>query len=156
MKKLRIDTVIRMCRRLERLFGDRIQSHLNALGYRDVPAAAVSLLPLLEGKGVRPVTLAAKLKISKQAVQQSLKPLEQSKYVETVPDPTDGRGKLVKLTESGDALLKTMHKVKQAVQDELRGQLGKKTFKKLEETLHEIEGILDPGAHAEGEEDASE
>ena len=64
MKKLRIDTVIRMCRRLERLFGDRIQSHLSTLGYDDVPAAAVSLLPLLEGKGVRPVTLANKLKIS--------------------------------------------------------------------------------------------
>ena len=136
-----------MCRRLERLFGDRIQSHLHALGYEDVPAAAVSMLPLLEGKGVRPVTLASKLKISKQAVQQSLKPLEQSKYVETVPDPNDGRGKLVKLTESGDTLLKTMHKVKQSVQDELRGQIGKKTFRKMEESLNEIEAILDPGIH---------
>ncbi len=147
LKKLRIDTVIRMCRRLERLFGDRIQSHLHALGYEDVPAAAVSLLPLLEGKGVRPVTLASKLKISKQAVQQSLKPLEQSKYVETVPDPSDGRGKLVKLTESGETLLLTMHKVKQSVQDELRGQIGKKTFRKMEESLNEIEAILDPGIH---------
>lgn len=146
MKKLRIDTVIRMCRRLERLFGDRIQSHLSALGYDDVPAAAVSLLPLLEGDGVRPVSLAAKLKISKQAVQQSLKPLEISKYVETVPDPTDGRGKLVKLTNSGEKLLKTMHKVKQSVQDELRDQLGKKTFRKMEESLMEIELVLDPGA----------
>ena len=64
-----------------------------------------------------------------------------------MPDPTDGRGKLVKLTESGDTLLKTMHKVKQSVQDELRSQIGKKTFKKMEESLNEIEAILDPGIH---------
>lgn len=146
MKKLRIDTVIRMCRRLERLFGDRIQAHLTVLGYQDVPAAAVSLLPLLDGDGIRPVTLANKLKISKQAVQQSLKPLEISQYVQTVPDPSDGRGKLVQLTDNGRTLLETMHKVKQSVQDELRGQLGKKTFKKLEESLSEIELILDPTA----------
>ena len=65
--------------------------------------ALVRLLPHLSRHGIRPTELARRIEVSKQAVGQALADSASRRLVELVPDPSDGRARLVRLTASGAA-----------------------------------------------------
>ena len=73
-------------------------------GFNDVTPAFASLMLLLDATGARPTTLAQRAGITKQAISQLVRELEARDYVEQVPDSTDTRAKIVRLTERGVAL----------------------------------------------------
>jgi len=66
-----------------------------------VTPAFSSLMPLLDATGVRPSTLAQRAGITKQAISQLVRELETRGYVGQVPDSTDTRAKIVRLTKRG-------------------------------------------------------
>ncbi|HKJ54483.1 MAG TPA: MarR family winged helix-turn-helix transcriptional regulator [Nitriliruptoraceae bacterium] len=71
----------------------------------DVPIARGSqgrILHLLPDEGARPTDLAAGGWITKQAVGQRVRELEELGLVETHPDPDDGRAIIVSRTTAGD------------------------------------------------------
>jgi DNA-binding MarR family transcriptional regulator len=49
--------------------------------------------------------LAAALAMDRTTLTANLKPLQRNGFITVFPDPKDGRGKCIKLTESGEALL---------------------------------------------------
>ena len=53
------------------------------------------------GEGKAPVRIASAMQVTKNTMTHSLKVLEERSFIEVRPDPDDGRGKLVFLTESG-------------------------------------------------------
>ena len=58
-------------------------------------------------KGSRLTELAADAGLTKQAVGEAVTELERLGYVTRVPDPQDGRAKIIKLTDRGmDAVIK--------------------------------------------------
>lgn len=57
----------------------------------------------LSKTGTRPVEIARRLDVSRQAVHQTVRELQEMGLVELVPDPDDGRGQLVTLTTEGHA-----------------------------------------------------
>ncbi|MGY1733680.1 MarR family winged helix-turn-helix transcriptional regulator [Geodermatophilus sp. SYSU D01045] len=59
------------------------------------------LLAMLPPEGERLSRLAADSGHTKQALAQALAPLEAGGYVEVLPDPSDGRARLVRLTGRG-------------------------------------------------------
>ncbi len=59
------------------------------------------LLAMLPPDGERLTGLAADSGLTKQALAQALAPLEAGGYVEVLPDPSDGRARLVRLTDRG-------------------------------------------------------
>ncbi|NEM07580.1 MarR family winged helix-turn-helix transcriptional regulator [Geodermatophilus normandii] len=59
------------------------------------------LLAMLPHDGERLSRLAAHSGLTKQALAQALAPLEAGGYVEVLPDPSDGRARLVRLTDRG-------------------------------------------------------
>ncbi|MGY1832708.1 MarR family winged helix-turn-helix transcriptional regulator [Geodermatophilus sp. SYSU D01180] len=59
------------------------------------------LLAMLPPEGERLSRLAADSGHTKQALAQALAPLQAGGYVEVLPDPTDGRARLVRLTGRG-------------------------------------------------------
>lgn len=63
--------------------------------------AHTSLFPHISSEGIRLTTLAERLGISKQAVGQLVDDLEDMALVERVPDPSDGRAKLIRWTPGG-------------------------------------------------------
>lgn len=65
-------------------------------GMENLRASHTSLLPFLDYEGTRISVLADRMGISKQAVQQLVDELEAMGGVHRIPDPTDGRAKLVK------------------------------------------------------------
>jgi DNA-binding MarR family transcriptional regulator len=87
-----------------RLLDEIAQAEVNRqAGRRVLTPALVRLLPHLSREGIRPTELARRIEVSKQAVGQALADLEVRRLVELVPDPSDGRARLVRLTASGAA-----------------------------------------------------
>src|SRR5512139_669525 len=87
-----------------RLLDEMAQAEVNRqAGRRLLTPALVRLLPHLSREGIRPTDLARRVDVTKQAVGQTLAGLTALRLVEHVPDPTDGRARLVRLTEAGAA-----------------------------------------------------
>ncbi len=55
------------------------------------------------GDGKSPIRIAAAMQVTKNTMTHSLKVLEERGFISVEPDPDDGRGKLVRLTEAGRA-----------------------------------------------------
>ncbi|MEM9129622.1 MAG: MarR family transcriptional regulator, partial [Pseudomonadota bacterium] len=53
------------------------------------------------GDGKPPVRIASAMQVTKNTMTHSLKVLQDRRYITVAPDPADGRGKLVYLTDSG-------------------------------------------------------
>lgn len=74
-----------------------------AAGYDRIRTAHTALFPHVPFDGVRLTSLAERIGISKQAVQQLVDELEAIGVFERVPDPADGRAKLIRWTNTGRA-----------------------------------------------------
>jgi DNA-binding MarR family transcriptional regulator len=73
-------------------------------GFAEVrPAFGSVLVPLAEEDDLRMGELAARARLSKQAMTSLVRAVEQAGLVTRVPDPVDGRASRVRLTERGKA-----------------------------------------------------
>ncbi len=59
------------------------------------------------GDGKSPVRIATAMQVTKNTMTHSLKVLEDRNFIIVEPDPDDGRGKLVRLTEAGRTFRET-------------------------------------------------
>ena len=59
------------------------------------------------GDGKSPIRIAAAMQVTKNTMTHSLKVLSDRGFITVEPDPDDGRGKLVHLTETGRAFRET-------------------------------------------------
>ena len=112
-------------------------------GFNGVTPALASLLLLLDATGARATTLAQRAGITKQAVSQLVRELEARDYVEQVPDATDTRAKIVRLTENGVALRAACAGVKHELQTIAIAKLGKSRVSRLLRDLTELTAALD-------------
>jgi DNA-binding MarR family transcriptional regulator len=110
-------------------------------------AAHTSLFPHIDLEGTRLTELAKRLGISKQAVGQLVDELEQMGAIERVPDPDDGRAKLVRFSRKpGRTLLDGLRHL-QAIEAELTHELGDARVQALREGLLALLDYLDPHMH---------
>lgn len=70
-------------------------------GFGDIGTAHQTVLEHLAADGSRLIELARLAGSTKQAMNHLVNDLEASGYVERAPDPTDGRAKLIRLTDHG-------------------------------------------------------
>ena len=112
-------------------------------GFNDVTPAFSSLMPLLDATGARPSTLAQRAGITKQAISQLVRELETRGYVEQVPDSTDTRAKIVRLTKRGAALHAACAEVRQELHSIAIAKLGKSRVSRLRRDLMELAAALE-------------
>lgn len=113
------------------------------LGFSDVTPAFSSLMPLLDATGARPTTLAQRAGITKQAISQLVRELEVRGYVEQVPDTTDTRAKIVRLTKRGVALHAASAKVRLEMQSVALAKLGELRVSRLQRDLVDLAAALE-------------
>jgi DNA-binding MarR family transcriptional regulator len=85
----------------------RIRDDLYALSDTRFPGLRMRhyrLLSFVPPEGERLSRMTADSGLTKQALAQALAPLEDGGYVEVVPDPSDRRARLVRLTDRGRAV----------------------------------------------------
>jgi DNA-binding MarR family transcriptional regulator len=81
---------------------DELYHHLVETGHEDLrPTHCLNVFRFLDCDGTRPTTLARRAGISPQAMSELVGYLEQRNYVRRVPDPTDGRGRVVIYADRG-------------------------------------------------------
>jgi DNA-binding MarR family transcriptional regulator len=117
-----------------------------AAGASDITPAQARLMAQIDPHGTRVVTLAARARTTKQSATSLVDQLERSGYVERVPDPHDGRAKLVRLTPRARAVGDVADAAVADALAEWREHLGPTRMRGLEETMRLLRQITDPWA----------
>ena len=120
-----------------------MMAEVASYGFKDMTPAFVSLMSLLDTTGSRPTILAQRVGITKQAIGQLVRELEARGYVEQVPDSTDTRAKIVRLTKRGVALYAACADARQELQSTVIAKLGKVKVSRLRRDLTELAAVLE-------------
>jgi DNA-binding MarR family transcriptional regulator len=89
-------------------------------------------------QGSRLTDLADRSGLTKQAVGEAVAELERKGYLERVPDPEDGRAKIIKLTERGVDAANTGRRLFEEIEDEWAERYGEERVASLRECSEEI------------------
>ncbi|UGT42080.1 MarR family transcriptional regulator [Nocardia yamanashiensis] len=122
----------------------RIFDALVESGHGDITLAQGRLAAQIDPDGTRLTELAERARITKQTAGFLVDQMERAGYVERVPDPTDGRARLVKLSARGQAMADFSNRIATSIQDEWAAHLGPKRMGQLREALTRLREISDP------------
>jgi DNA-binding MarR family transcriptional regulator len=127
---------------LLRMPWEAVQRHmlerLHERGFDDFDSAYLNVFQYPGPQGARPSDLAARLRISKQALNYLLGELERLDYLERQPDPDDLRSKRVALTPRGTAAISVIREAVGEIETTWAQQLGPKRFAQLRKLLLEL------------------
>ena len=121
---------------------DRMHAGVVAAGYDDLSAAHVGLWRYPGLEGVRPSQLADHVGVTKQSVNDLLGHLEEHGYLRRVPDPADGRARVLRLTPKGRRLEETIYAEARAAQQQIAEILGPRRFAQLHSSLELLIEVL--------------
>src|SRR5919205_3587993 len=117
---------------------ERIYEGVLQAGYTDLSRAHVLLFRWPTLDGLRPSELAARNQLSRQTINDLLSDLEKRGYLERTPDPTDGRARIVRLTERGWNLTQVISDKSFATESEWAQIIGESRFDEFRSTLSEL------------------
>jgi DNA-binding MarR family transcriptional regulator len=127
---------------LLRMPWERVQQHmldrLHENGFADFDAAYLTVFQYPGPQGRRPSDLAARLLISKQALNYLLGELERLGYLERRADPDDLRSKRIALTPRGISAVGLIRDAVREIETAWAQQLGAKRFDELRNLLLEL------------------
>jgi DNA-binding MarR family transcriptional regulator len=107
-----------------------------------------NLLPHIALEGTRTTELARKVGISKQAVSKLVGEFVAQGVLEMLPDPTDGRARLVRFTPFGLKAIDHGLSVLAGIEQELGEQLGAEKMQALHTLLLSLLSALQPSESA--------
>lgn len=116
----------------------RLIAGLNASGFSELRLPHMAVLQYPGPDGCGPLELARRAGVSKQAMNQLLKSLEQHGYVSREDASDDLRARRVQLTKRGRAVWKRMIELLEAIETEWRDALGARSFDELKALLGEV------------------
>jgi DNA-binding MarR family transcriptional regulator len=116
----------------------RMLERLHERGFDDLDTAHVNVLLYPGPQGSRPSELAARLGMSKQAVNYLLGELERRGYVERRADPDDLRSRRIALTRRGEEAGWVMRDAVTEVEREWETKLGRTRFAELRGLLRDL------------------
>jgi DNA-binding MarR family transcriptional regulator len=127
---------------LLRMPWDDVQRHmlerLHEEGFDDFDAAYLTVFQYPGPQDARPSELAARLRISKQALNHLLGALGRLGYLERRPDPDDLRSKRVVLTPRGAAVIDVIREAVSEMESRWADQLGPDRFAELRTLLRAL------------------
>ncbi len=113
-------------------------ARLHERGFDDLDSAHLNVFLFPGPQGARPSELAARLRISKQALNYLLGGLERLDYLERRPDPDDLRSKRVVLTPRGTSAIGVIREAVGEVETAWAQQLGPERFAELRDLLLDL------------------
>lgn len=126
-----------------RAMDERVIAAMREAGY-DVTVAQARLAQRIAEGGSRLVDLAEQAQVTKQTASVLVAALEQKGLVERVPDPTDGRARLIRFTDAGQAAADNAREVVMGVEQEWNDHLGPRLASSLREALTSLRELVDP------------
>ena len=95
------DNLATLLERVDQVMVDKLHADLLAAGYGEIKPSHGVVFENIGFEGSRLTQMAERAGISKQLMQYLVDPLEQAGYLERIEDPTDGRAKILRITELG-------------------------------------------------------
>src|SRR5262245_14500093 len=121
---------------------EAVQRHmlerLHEGGFADLDAAYLNVFQYPGPDGARPSDLAARLRISKQALNHVLSQLEKLGYLQRRRDPDDLRSRRIALTARGDAAVRVIRDAVAEIERSWARQLGTKRFEEFRQLLLDL------------------
>jgi DNA-binding MarR family transcriptional regulator len=121
---------------------EAVQEHmlarLHAAGFVDFDSSYLTVFRYPSPQGERPSELAARRRVSKQALNHLLGQLEQRGYLQRDADPEDGRSKRISLTPRGTEAVVVIRQAVGEMENRWAKQLGPKRFNQLRVLLEEL------------------
>jgi DNA-binding MarR family transcriptional regulator len=123
----------------------RVLAALAEAGH-EITLAQARLLQRVAREGSRLTDLAAQAQMTKQSAGSLVDQLEARGYVERVPDPRDGRARLIRPARRGLEAADLAAPVVAAVEAEWTAHLGEETMAALRAALTRLREVTDPWA----------
>jgi DNA-binding MarR family transcriptional regulator len=120
------------------VFDRELYPRMHAAGYGDLRPGHGCVFGTITPEGERLTVLAERANLTKQAVGEVVSDLERAGYVERVPDPHDGRAKIIRLTKRGEDAWTLGH----SYLDEIRQRWSERYGKERVDTTIELLGEI--------------
>ncbi len=117
---------------------ERMLERLHQRGFADFDASYLTVFQYPGPQGQRPSELAARLRISKQALNHLLGQLEQRGYLRREADPDDGRSKRIAVTSRGAKAIIIIREAVAEMEDSWARRLGPERFDQLRLLLRDL------------------
>jgi DNA-binding MarR family transcriptional regulator len=122
----------------------KVHAGLASAGYADsYPSWGSNVFFYLRKGGLRLTELAQRTHTTKQAMRYTINRLEEAGYVERVPDPTDGRAKVIRLTQRGWELRRAADEIIASLEEECVRQLGEEKMRQFEGLMKDVSSVLE-------------
>jgi DNA-binding MarR family transcriptional regulator len=128
---------------LTRLFQTELFDRLIAAGLEDARVPHTHVTAYIKAEGSRLTELAAQARMTLPAMSELVDDLQRIGIVERRPDPSDGRAKLICLTDPGWEAMSTARRVIAQIEAEYARLVGAERFEDAAQTLHELLRRLD-------------
>jgi len=116
----------------------RIIDELYAAGFKELSLPHMAVLQFPGPDGFRPSALADRAGMSKQAMNQLLRSLENYGYIIRSDVPDEGRARTVHFTKRGRAAYSKMLVILRDIELEWSTELGPKSFAQLKQLLFRV------------------
>jgi DNA-binding MarR family transcriptional regulator len=127
-----------------RALEQRAHDAVTAAGITDITLAQARIAARVGPHGTRVSDLAEQARVTKQSAGFLVDQLEAAGYVERVPDPTDRRARLVRLTARADRVVSTANAEVERVLAAWADHVGAGRLRQVHETLLDLREITDP------------
>ena len=115
-----------------------VQEALAQNGFSELRPGHHVVLRHIGHDGERPVVIAERAQVSRQAIAKVIDDLERIGVVRRDPDPTDGRGVIVRLTDRGQTGLAIGRQAMQAIEAQLVAELGPRRWHAMRDALERL------------------
>ena len=131
--------------------GELLSRELMARGHADARPALLAVAAHIAPDGSRVTDLAARAQLTKATIVRTVDELERLGYVERIPDPDDGRAKLVRMTPRAYAVQDDARAIIAEIRDGWAELMQPGELDQLEQLLRKLRIALWPERHAEFE-----
>jgi DNA-binding MarR family transcriptional regulator len=124
--------------------GAIVARELAAHGFGDLRPGLLAVGMHVRGEGSRITELAERAQLTKPTVVHAVDELVRLGYARRMPDPSDGRAKLVVMTERGHEAERAARRTIAEVRDAWAQALGERDMARLEQLLRRLRTELFP------------
>ena len=113
-------------------------------GFTDITLAQARVAARIGPRGSRVTDLAEQARVTKQSAAFLVEQLEGAGYVRRVPDPTDGRARLVQLTSRARRVAQIADAEVERVLAQWSDLVGEERLRQVHQTLRDLREVTDP------------
>jgi DNA-binding MarR family transcriptional regulator len=143
--------LIALVHRADRAFETHMVKEAHARGRTDVKPAHNALFAIMGAEGERASSLAARAGITRQSMGEVIRDLVGLGILEMVPDPADGRAKVVHYTEEGTNFTNQGYRHIRSLEERFTEEFGadyeaaRAVLERVVTLLEELDAELDQG-----------